>query len=202
MPMLISVCGTPGTGKTTAVESLKTSGWNVVQERDLIQDLSLFERIDEDHDEMIVEPDDLRSGLIRWATDLGHDTIIDGHLSYLAPSDMIILLRLDPGELSSRLSLRGYDEEKIRDNVEAEAVGYLVTKCIEEEEAVLGGREWKEMIPGGKLLMERDVTGLSSNEITAWINEVIDAYRGKKLNVISRYRPGNVDWLEAHSKWY
>ncbi len=200
--MLVSICGTPGVGKTTAASMLAGQGWDIIQEKDLISDLSLFEEIDTENDEMIVDPDILRDGFRCWAEKLNSDAILEGHLSYLAPADLVLLMRLDPREIKERLLKRDYHEDKINDNVEAEALGYILIRCCEGEEKALGEKEWKEIGKGQALIVERDVTGMSPEIISRWFLEMIGAFRDKKLKMISLYRPGKVDWLEAYAEWF
>ena len=200
--MLVSICGTPGVGKTTAASMLADHGWEIIQEKDLISDLSLFDEIDMENGELIVEPDILRKGFRVWAEKLTADTVLEGHLSYLAPADLVLLMRIDPLVVRERLLKRDYSEDKITDNVEAEALGYIFFRCCEEEENALLEKDWKEMGKGQALLLERDVTDLSPEAISEWFLEMIGAFRDKKLKMISLYRPGKVDWLEAYAEWF
>ena len=199
--MLISVCGTPGVGKTTVSSMFSDQGWKVISEKDLIRDMSLFDEMDTKNDEMIVDLEVVRNGFEKWAEDRTQDTILDGHLSYLAPSDIIFILRLDPQVLKERLSLRNYDQEKIDSNVGSEVIGYLLVKSVEEEQKVIDNNDAQWMGDGRKLVLERDITSLSKDEILGWMLEMIEAFRGKRLKTVSLYRPGKIDWLEAYSQW-
>ena len=200
--MLVSICGTPGVGKTTAASMLADHGWDIIREKDLISDLSLFDEIDAENGDMIVDPDILREGFRCWAEKLTSDTVLEGHLSYLAPADLVILMRLDPLVVRERLLKRNYSEDKITDNIEAEALGYILFRCCEEEEKALGEKDWKEIGKGQSLIIERDVTNMSPEIISEWFIEMIGALRDKKLKMISLYRPGKVDWLEAYAEWF
>lgn len=85
--MIVSICGTPGVGKTTAVGRLSGKGWDILDLSDHLRSSGLFEE-DEKSGELEVEIDTAREYL---AGSLGRDEsriIIDGHLSYLAPWDL------------------------------------------------------------------------------------------------------------------
>jgi len=199
--MLISLCGTPGTGKTTASEHLSRAGPRSVGLTELIHDLSLHEGTDPDTGEMIVDAEAVRAGLESWRYDQDRIVVLEGHLSYLAPSDLCLLLRTHPSLLRERLKAKGYGPEKIEENVEAEAVSFLLFRCMEEEERALKGRKWEELPSRGRIVLERDVSNLDPEGVAGWMSEMIDAYRAKRLTVLSMYRPGKVDWLEVHGEW-
>ena len=200
--MLISICGTPCSGKTTSSKILKKNGWDVINDRDLIRHLSLFEEVDENSGELIVDTDEIREGFTRWAADNGPRSVLEGHLSYLAPFDICFILRLDPLELKNRLSSRGYTEVKVKDNLESEALGYVTIKAIEEWEERTGISISEGYVASNPLVLERDITGMSPDDIGKWFLSVIDSTGGERLNSISLYRPGSIDFLEAYSKWF
>ena len=199
--MLVSLCGTPGTGKTSTARELRRRGYEILSERDLIRELGCFERYDSDADEYIADPDELRSSFLCLQGKEG-DVVLDGHLSYLAPAGLVIVLRAPPWVVGQRLEKRGYPHDKVRENVIAEAVGYTLIRSMEEEKAQ-GGSDWKMLLEGdGKLVVERDVGSLTVEESADWVERMIEGRRDKKIEVISPFRPGSVDWLEAHSRWY
>ncbi|MCU0630939.1 MAG: AAA family ATPase, partial [Methanoregulaceae archaeon] len=59
------------------------------------------------------------------------DGFVEGHLAHLLPCDRVILLRCRPDILKLRLSKRGYPEEKIRENAEAEALDVILVETLE-----------------------------------------------------------------------
>ena len=57
------------------------------------------------------------------------DSILEGHFSHEFDNiDKIIVLRCDPKVLVKRLSERGYSKEKVRENLEAEAIGTIYSE--------------------------------------------------------------------------
>ncbi len=144
----------------------------------------------------------VREGLTHLSENIKGDAVIEGHLSYLAPSDLMIIIRLDPSILRKRLNERGYSDEKVKENIEAEALGYLLTKAWEEEDRANSESDWTALDKGGRVVLERDVSGLSSEDIADWIIEMIKAAREKRLSTLLHYRPGKVDWLEECAEWF
>jgi adenylate kinase len=57
----------------------------------------------------------------------------DGHLSHLLGIDAIVLIRCHPDHLKSRLEARGYDEGKVRSNVEWEMIAGTWSEILEFE---------------------------------------------------------------------
>ncbi len=202
MPMIVSLCGTPGVGKTTTAALLRDRGIEVISEKETIKEMGLYEEYDITNDEYIVDLSVVREGLTHLVGRIKGDAVIEGHLSYLAPSDLMIIMRLDPSLLSKRLNERGYSVEKVKENIEAEALGYLLTKALEEEDRVNGNGDRTGVGKVGRVVVERDVTGLSPEDIAAWIIEMMEAEREKRLSTILHYRPGKVDWLEEWAKWF
>jgi broad-specificity NMP kinase len=200
--MLVSLCGTPGTGKTTAGEILARSGIEVISLGGLIKDLGLSEGNDPASGSDIVDVDNLRDALEDWAVQIGRHTVLEGHLSYLAPSDLCLMLRVDPDRVMSRLRTRDYPDAKSHENAEAEGVGTLLTWAMAEEETRLGGRSWEDLPLGCGIVMEKDVSGETPEEVAGWVRLMMDAFLGKGLSGLRPYRPGKVDWLEVLSGWY
>jgi len=56
---------------------------------------------------------------------------IEGHLSHRVDLDYCIVLRTRPEVLEKRLKKRGYSEEKIRENVEAEAMDVILSEAYQ-----------------------------------------------------------------------
>ena len=140
--MIISLTGTPGTGKTSIARELE--GFNIldltsfVKERKLGQQKKEFEV---DIDQMVealedeINPED--------------DTIIEGHLSHHFQADFCVVLRCNPDELENRLSKRDYSSEKIQENIESEILDVLLGEAVNSQENIIEvdttGREAKEV---------------------------------------------------------
>ncbi|MGA1821312.1 MAG: adenylate kinase family protein [Thermoplasmatota archaeon] len=200
--MLISVSGTPGTGKTTVCGVLRRKNIEVIDLKALLENLGLYEGYDEKSGSFMVDVDRVRSGLKKWWGGGSGDVILEGHLSYLAPADMVIVLRTDPDIVMERLLKRGYEKAKAAENAEAEAVSSVLSCAMEEESMRLQDDGWEGLPQGAGLVFERDITDHTPEMVAEWIVELITSYKGKELKYISRFRPGNVDWTEVISGWY
>ena len=85
--------------------------------------------------------------------------IFEGHVTHLLDgADKVIVLRIHPDVLESRLRERNYSEAKIRENLEAEALGVCSAESLEK-------------YPDNTY--EIDVTGLTVDEVVGLIQEVI-----------------------------
>jgi adenylate kinase len=199
--MLVSITGTPGVGKTTVSKMLEREGWNRIDLRELIVQEGWSDEFDDDTGELIVDIELLKDRLEGMEFTIDVDTVIDGHLSYLAPTDICIVLRLDPRELGIRLKERSYPPEKIRDNLESEVVSVILVEASELEYERLKGTEWTDLPEGAGTLFEIDTTGRTPESVFGVIMLILNGYRGKRLNELVEYRPGKVDWLEVSDGW-
>ena len=106
------------------------------------------------------------------ASTIEGQVVLDGHLSHFCMADIVVVLRLSPGELKKRLSLRGWSSDKIKENVEAEALDV----CLLE-----AGKKCKNVF-------EIDTTGKSRNAVAS---EAIALICGKNRE---KHMPGRINW--------
>jgi len=105
------------------------------------------------------------------------DRIISGHLlPYVIPDkdiDLVIVLRCSPSVLRKRYESRGYSEAKVRENLEAELIGLIASKCIREYQL--------------RKIAEFDTSRAKPLTIAQRVLDII----------IGRSKPsfGNIDWL-------
>ncbi|MDH7592797.1 MAG: adenylate kinase family protein [Methanomicrobiales archaeon] len=128
--MMCGITGTPGTGKSSVACILAARGHRVVHLAETYG--AYITGRDEERDTLIVDEE-------RWAAEFPHvDGFVEGHLAHLLPCDLVIVLRCGPDVLRSRLERRGYRDEKIEENVEAEALDLILIEALEErgEEAI------------------------------------------------------------------
>jgi len=200
--MLVAVAGTPGVGKTSFCREMEKRGYVYRDISDIIKENGLSEGISKEDGEVLVDIAKLEERFSDMDFGGGGDAVLDGHLSYLAPSDVCLVLRLHPEELRSRLEKRSYSKAKIGENVEAEAVSVVLVEALEREKERLGGRPWTELPGGCGIVFEIDATGMSIERLVDDAGALLDACRGKRLNKLSEYRPGRVDWLEVVAEWF
>ena len=126
--MFVAISGTPGTGKTAVCERLRDDGYQVVDLNKLASETDSVVGVDSERNVDIVDADLLRVKV----RELGNDLVfLDGHFSHLMDVDVSIVLRCNPDELKRRLEAKEWDEKKIRENVEAEAVDAITVESTE-----------------------------------------------------------------------
>ncbi|MFW5930094.1 MAG: adenylate kinase family protein [Halobacteriota archaeon] len=167
--MRVAITGTPGTGKTTlAREVADELGFEVVDMAALAREHA--SGYDERRD--VVEAD---LHAIRESTEDLDDVVFDGHLSHYLDVDHVVVLRCHPAVLNERLRRRGWPEDKVEENVEAEALDVVFAEAVENHGEV----------------HEIDTTDVDVREAAA---EAVDAARDRKTNAsLDRHA---VDWSD------
>jgi adenylate kinase len=107
------------------------------------------------------------------------NSLITGHLlPYVVPNkdlDWVFVLRCSPAVLRKRYTKRKYDEKKISENIEAEALGVISQKCLE--------------VYASAKLAEVDTSRAKPDSMVTLISDIII---GKK-----RKSYGTIDWLSS-----
>ena len=185
--MLIGLTGTPGTGKTSVSKFLeKKRHWKVIHLNDVIKEKHLYTETDEKRDSVIADLELVREYLKENIEDKEiveegekEVTILESHLSHYI-ADTVIVLRLYPPELEMRLKTRGYSEEKIKENFEAEALDVILVEAF----------EWC------KKVFEVNTTGKSIEDVGKDIEKIIDHILSGNEEKMPEYKPGSVDWID------
>ena len=171
--MFIALTGTPGTGKTAAAAILAARNYEVRTVETVARQNDCAAETDEG-----VEVD-IEALSAKMEQNEGERTILDGHLAHLLPNSLCIVLRCHPDLLRTRLEERGYTEEKVRENVEAEAIDIILVEALD----------------ACKRVFEIDATVLAPEAAADSIERIIN---GKGDD----YLPGRVDWSQVVSDWY
>jgi adenylate kinase len=162
--MQIALTGTPGTGKTTVAKLLP---FKIIDINALVKG-GLNVGIDPERGCLEADMDALASQLKEM--DSGEISILEGHFAHHFVN-WAIVLRLAPTSLKSRLESRGYSIEKIRENLEAEALDVILVEAVEFCNRV----------------DEIDTTGNTPSEVSELVTRIIN---GELVQP-----PGQVDWL-------
>ena len=133
MNKAIFITGTPCTGKTTVSEKLADSlNYKLIKINDLAIDNDFVLGIDDEKGYKVIDIDALDEK-VGEIIESGDDLLIfEGHLAHLCHgASKVIVLRVRPEVLRSRLEARDYSELKIRENLEAEAMGVCTAEAYE-----------------------------------------------------------------------
>ena len=160
MKKTIFITGTPCTGKTTVSEVLSNRlDCKLIKINDLAIENDFVLGIDEDKGYKIIDIDALNDKVSEIIGDSDELIIFEGHLAHLCSgADKVIVLRVHPEILRKRLEARDYSQSKIRENLEAEAMGVCTAEAFDEY---------------GDAISEIDVGDLSIGDIVKLLCEVI-----------------------------
>ena len=182
---LVIISGTPGTGKTSVSKKISEMiEVNVIKLNELAISEGLIHDFDKKRDTNIVDIDKLVSHVLKMVEELKtkgiKSVIIESHFSDIVPNNIInytFVLRCEPSVLKHRLKKRGYSEEKIAENVQAEILGNCANYLIQKQ----------MKIP----VLEIDTTSLDVETVSRIILDIIQDNKN-----IEKYYVGKVDWLE------
>jgi adenylate kinase len=173
--MQVAITGTPGTGKTSSCERLAKRGYVVIDLDDVARKEGFIVGRDERRATDEVDVEALREHL-RIPAKMA---FLKSHYSHLMAVNVAIVLRCRPSVLRHRLEERGWSPEKVRENVEAEAIDVIVQEAV--------GR-----LP---FVFEVDTTQATPNETAEAILAIL---QGKTTG----HEPGSVDWSSEVLSWY
>lgn len=172
---VLAVSGTPGAGKTTLCEAMKHDGWHVLSLATLAEEHDCMGPVDEADG---AAPIDVHRLAETWEAPEEGRWLVDGHLAHLLEVDGIVLLRCKPSVLNERLSTRGYEERKVRANVEWEMTAGHWAELM----------EFEIDLP----LLELDTTEggtATASQVRAWVEE------GLPSRPLTEQVMGAIDWL-------
>jgi adenylate kinase len=175
----VAITGTPGTGKTSTSRLLvRTMGWKHVDLGRLALRAKLLRGYDWQRKVPVVDLRRIRGEVIRIRRITGPKVIVlDGCYSHLIGMDKdmpVVVLRCEPDRLARRLRVKGWGEQKIRENVQSEILGVIESEAL---------RRYRRVC-------EIDTTGRTIGDVC----DVIVALYGKGF---PRTRP--IDWLSKRT---
>ncbi|SEO77893.1 adenylate kinase [Halogranum amylolyticum] len=162
--MRVVVTGTPGTGKTTAVDALETEE-RIVHLNDAIRDHELWTERDADRDTLVTDLDAVREWLGDW------DGLVESHLAHHLDADKVVVLRCRPDVLEERLRERGESETKAKENAESEALDVILSEAVE--------------FHGEESVYEIDTTDRTPEAVAAEIRAVLDDEREPSAGTVN-----------------
>lgn len=147
----IILTGTPGTGKSTAAQELRSKHFfDVLKVNDFFESGDTLEGI---------------SRKIKKAVKGRKKAVVEGHFAHLLGiKGICIVLRTHPRELKRRLEEKKYSEKKTRENLEAEALDVCLIESMQRY----------------KKVYEVDTTSLSAKETAEKIKKIAEG-KGKKF---------------------
>ena len=176
--MIIALTGTPGTGKTSVSKILQKNGFKVIDLNKVACEKDFLIGRDEDRNSDIVDVKRFDEYVTKNYS-IGDIVFIEGHLSHLLKSvDKVIVLRCHPKELRKNLSKKGWKEEKIKENLEAEVLDIILCEVVK--------------LHPRKSIFEIDITNKSIDAIVLSILEIIK----NKFKEMKKYKIGKIDWSE------
>lgn len=158
---MIALTGTPGCGKSSVAEELKKRGYNVISVKEFAE---MHRCAKKEGKDLVIDVNKLSK--------YRFNGIVEGHLSHLLKPEIAIVLRCNPLLIKKRLIERGWDYEKVMENVEAELIDVILVEALQNCERVY----------------EIDTTGLSVEEIANAVERIL-------AGDTNNFEPGKIDWL-------
>jgi len=176
--MLVALSGTPGTGKTTVSNLLRNKGYSIVDLNELAVERGFVTGIDAKRNTKIINIDGLNS-FIKDFYKTNDIIFFEGHASHLLSiADYVIILRCHPRKLKNRLQNKGWDQQKIKENVDAEALDIILCEAFS--------------LHSENHIFEIDTSNKSINSVLSSIIEIVNG----KFKLTKKYKIGKIDWSE------
>ena len=163
-PTRVAVTGTPGTGKTTAVERLpavaadsRAAGLEPIHLNRLVREGAATDR-DDERGSLVADMEALADRLA------GREGIlVESHLAHRLDADLVAVLRCHPHELTRRLRDRGEPEATVVEDARAEALDVVLAEAVDRY--------------GRDRVYELDTTDRPPDAVARWIAAVVAGER-------------------------
>jgi adenylate kinase len=173
--VLVAVTGTPGTGKSSACDVLGRRGYAIVDLDEIARSGGFIIGRDRARGTDEVDVDALRDH-VRIPAKIA---FLRAHYSHRMDVDIVVVLRCRPSVLRKRLEARRWAPEKVRENVEAEAIDVIL----------------QEAAARSPFVYEVDTTDLTPDRTA-------DAILGILGGKTKGHEPGSIDWSHEVLSWY
>jgi len=182
--MITALSGTPGTGKSSVSILLQNEGYNVVSLNELAVDKKFIVGIDNERNSKIVDIDGL-DDYIKNNLIIKDIIFIEGHSAHLLKTvDKVIILRCHPSKLKKRLEEKGWNQVKIKENVEAETIDVILCEAVE--------------IHSAENIFEIDTTNKQVENVASAVIGIVK----NNFEPMKKYNIGKIDWSEEILKDY
>ncbi len=132
----VALTGTPGTGKSAVSRILKKRGYSVTEVMELVRKTGTSCTYSAREDCFIVDTAELTARCAPLWSERGEVMIVEGHLAHYASCSSAIVLRCHPSRLFARLEKRGWEKEKIMDNVRSEVLDVILIEAMERIKSI------------------------------------------------------------------
>lgn len=134
--LVIVLTGVPGVGKSTVADTLaERLGGDHIDLSDLAEQMGFITGWDEQRRTAIADIDELRQHVTLISDASTRPVIVEGHFAAdvvnAATEPLVFVLRRAPWRLKEELEVRGYGEEKVSENVEAELLDVCLVDALE-----------------------------------------------------------------------
>ncbi|MGQ4890955.1 MAG: adenylate kinase family protein [Candidatus Njordarchaeia archaeon] len=133
--VVIAICGTPGTGKTTIATYLEKYGFEVINLSKFVIKNKLYIGYDAQRDSYIIDPKKVVQALKEVISrKKGEGLVIEGIGAEAIPENLVdicVVLTCDIPVLEQRLKEKGYNNKKIEENLEAERFSEILIDALE-----------------------------------------------------------------------
>lgn len=133
--MIIAISGSVGSGKTTISKTLaqklnyKIIHLNELAQKHKLKDIKELQTFDFDLDKLLNETE------TKLKQNPNQNIILEGHFAHFLNSELIdklFIIGRDLKQLKQEYKKRGYNEQKIEDNLEAESFNICLYEALEE----------------------------------------------------------------------
>ncbi len=162
--MRVAVTGTPGTGKTTAVERVDVD-LEVLHLTEVIRREGFVADHDPERDTDVADLD----AIADWLADRD-DVLVESHLAHRFPMDRVVVLRCHPATLADRLTDRGRPPASVSENSQSEALDVVLSEAVAEH--------------GRDAVFEVATDGRSPEEVAAAIEAVVAGDREPAVGTV------------------
>ena len=126
--------GNPGTGKTSVGLKLAENGIILINLFEKALEYNCEVDNDEERDTLIIDIDCLRTKLMEYGNKKNQIYIFEGHYGDAVPREIVskcFVLEIPISELIKRYQDRGYNQQKMDENIEAAIMQECLYDCIE-----------------------------------------------------------------------